>query len=139
MSGVVEVAARDGFGRPGAVQLRVEDGDVVLVPPHLGGCRLTPRELADLVRVLRILGQVAQSQQRGLADPAPAGTDRVREEWAAVAHRRLCQVADLVGVYGARAQVTGNRELAALVAHLREVIQPSPPGSRKRRLPLRSS
>lgn len=44
------------------------------------------------------------------------------QEWAELAHRRLCQVAELAGEYGVLAEQTGNGDLAALVFQLGLVV-----------------
>lgn len=48
-------------------------------------------------------------------------------EWAALAHRRLCRVAELAGEYGVLAEQTGNGDLAALVFQLRAVLRNEAP------------
>lgn len=45
------------------------------------------------------------------------------QQWAALAHWRLCRIAELAGEYGVLAEHTGNGDLAALVFQLRAALR----------------
>lgn len=65
LPGVVEVPVRDGLGRRRSLQMRATEGDVVLIAPTGGACRMGQRELAEFLGTLRLVAEVATRQRAG--------------------------------------------------------------------------